>query len=80
MHLEVVWENVAKTSWGQFEIPAADFVLLTKDIPYDYLSIMHYGRYTFVKEDSQVRTFIYHPFSANAAGLTCDNLNLLCSD
>ena len=54
-HLDLLWDNVKEGMKNQFEIPSEETYLRpTEDIPYDYLSIMHYGRYTFVKMDENV--------------------------
>lgn len=51
-YLDILWANVQETSKSQFEIPTeGTYLSLTNDIPYDYRSIMHYGKYTFVKRD-----------------------------
>ena len=43
-------QNVEDESWDQYEIPqSGSYVDLEMTIPYDYTSVMHYGKYSFVK-------------------------------
>ena len=53
--------------WDQYEIPeSGNYVDLEKTIPYDYTSVMHYGKYSFVKKNSQV------------SGISASGINLPC--
>ena len=54
-YLDVFMDNVNPKKLDQFEIPASkSLVELDPTIPYDYNSIMHYGKYYFAKKDAKV--------------------------
>ena len=42
--------------WSQYEKQTKRSRALEEDIPYDYFSIMQYGKNTFAKEDANVST------------------------
>ena len=51
-------QNVEKGMWSQFKIPEpAAMKSLELDIPYDYFSIMHYGKSSFGKKDADVSMY-----------------------
>ena len=56
-NLIVTRANVNPEMWSQYEIPRiGSYVDLERSIPYDYTSVMHYGKYSFVKRDNRVST------------------------
>ena len=48
--------NVRPEKWKNYEIPDEGKYVddSYKKYPYDYTSIMHYGKYSFVKDDKEV--------------------------
>ena len=58
-NLDVIEANVNPNKWSQYDIPTpAEHVDLDPTIPYDYNSIMHYGKYYFARRDSRVRIYL----------------------
>ena len=56
-YLDVFLNNVEPDKRDQYRIPEpAKLRALEKDIPYDYFSIMHYGKNFFGLEDANVST------------------------
>ena len=53
-HVSVYQANVQWGKWHNFEMKE-DTVDVARNTPYDYLSIMHYGKSSFAKIDSAVR-------------------------
>ena len=54
-YLDVIKSNIRPDKLGQYALPVAGFMRpLEKDIPYDYFSIMHYGKSLFEKKDADV--------------------------
>ena len=50
--------DVAPGAWREYEIPEKGrYVELEKTVPYDYRSIMHYGKYAAIRRDARVRRF-----------------------
>lgn len=48
--LDVYRYNVKPDMWAQYEIPESSMMrALQRDIPYDYFSVMQYGKYAFAK-------------------------------
>jgi len=55
-YLDVFEDNVNPKQLDQFEIPMSKWLVdLDPTIPYDYNSIMHYGKYYFAKKDARGR-------------------------
>ena len=53
----MVARNVERSEWHNFVIPQpTEIKALENDIPYDYFSIMHYGKALFAKKDGYVST------------------------
>ncbi|XP_075044475.1 embryonic protein UVS.2-like isoform X2 [Mixophyes fleayi] len=48
-HLDVQWQHIAEANWGQFELADTD----NMNLPYDYSSVMHYGRYAYSNTSGQ---------------------------
>ena len=53
-HVTVYQANVQDGKWHNFEMKE-DTVDVARNTPYDYLSIMHYGKSSFAKTDSAVK-------------------------
>jgi len=52
--IHVYRDNVEPKMWYNFEIPEPNWMrALERDIPYDYNSIMHYGKFLFAKKDAK---------------------------
>ncbi|VDP15374.1 unnamed protein product [Heligmosomoides polygyrus] len=43
-YIQVIYSNIAADAWSQFTFVGKDFGATTYDLPYDYTSIMHYGK------------------------------------
>ena len=53
--LDVYRNNVNPNMWDQYQIPESRRMkALQRDIPYDYFSVMQYGKYAFAKKDAYV--------------------------
>lgn len=48
-HLDVIWQNINEADWGEFELVDTD----NMDVPYDYASVMHYGRFAYSNTSGQ---------------------------
>ncbi|XP_063802128.1 embryonic protein UVS.2-like [Pseudophryne corroboree] len=48
-HVDVMWQNIAEGDWGEFELANTN----NMDLPYDYASVMHYGRYSYSNTSGQ---------------------------
>ncbi|VDP02678.1 unnamed protein product [Heligmosomoides polygyrus] len=46
-YIQVIYSNIAPDDWSQFAFVGKDFGATTYDLPYDYTSIMHYGKMVF---------------------------------
>ena len=52
--MRVIEDNINPEYLGAYAVPEAGYVELEKSIPYDYLSVMQYGKDAFVKTNSAV--------------------------
>ncbi|VDP58410.1 unnamed protein product [Heligmosomoides polygyrus] len=43
-YIQVIYSNIAPDDWSQFAFVGKDFGATTYDLPYDYTSVMHYGK------------------------------------
>ncbi|XP_072277666.1 hatching enzyme 1.2-like [Pyxicephalus adspersus] len=47
--VDVLWQNINKGDWGEFDLVDTN----NMNLPYDYFSVMHYGRYSYSNTSGQ---------------------------